>query len=282
MNDNKKANAGLIIGIIALSISIITASVLTYYIIKTNKYIEESYYEDEDYDYWEDDEDYYDEDYYDEEYDDEDYYDEDEEYEENGIQGSTFDLNHIHAEIAYKPIIYLYPTQEQTVSVKLEKPDNITYSYPKYIDGWNVIAQPNGDLKYIDNDRGLYSLYYECNNDIAFRVEKDGFVIKGEDTVSFLEEKLAVLGLTEREAEEFIVYWLPKLEANKYNYIRFATMDEINKNMPIKIEPNPDTIIRVLMTFKGLDKLIEVHEQQLETPERTGFVAVEWGGSEIK
>ena len=34
-----------------------------------------------------------------------------------------------------------------------------------------------------------------------------------------LEEKLAILGLTERESEEFIVYWLPKLEKNKYNYI---------------------------------------------------------------
>ena len=41
------------------------------------------------------------------------------------------------------------------------------------------------------------------------------------------EEKLAILGLNEREAEEFIIYWLPKLESNKYNYIRFATEEEI-------------------------------------------------------
>ena len=52
--------------------------------------------------------------------------------------------------------------------------------------------------------------------------------------------------------------------------------------MPIKINPNPDTIIRVLMKFKGLEKPIEVKEQELKTPERTGFVAVEWGGTEIK
>lgn len=90
------------------------------------------------------------------------------------------------------------------------------------------------------------------------------------------------IGLTEREAEEFIVYWLPKLESNKYNYIRFATLDEINKNMPLEINPNPDTIIRVLMTFKGLENPINVQEQQLETPNRTGFVAVEWGGTEIE
>lgn len=29
-------------------------------------------------------------------------------------------------------------------------------------------------------------------------------------------------------------------------------------------------------------KLLDVEEQKLTTPERTGFVAVEWGGTEIK
>lgn len=52
--------------------------------------------------------------------------------------------------------------------------------------------------------------------------------------------------------------------------------------MPLEFSIEPDTLIRVLMTYKGLDKLIDVEEQQLEIPERTGFVAVEWGGTEIK
>ncbi len=181
-----------------------------------------------------------------------------------------------------KPIMYLYPTEDTEVSVKLLKDENLTCSYPKYNDGWKVLAQSNGNLKDLDTNRQLYSLYYESKNNIEFKVENEGFVVKSEDIVTFLEEKLAVLGLTEREAEEFIVYWLPKLESNKYNYIRFAITDEINENMPLEINPNPDTIIRVLMTFKGLETSIDVQEQQLETPNRTGFVAVEWGGTEIK
>lgn len=51
--------------------------------------------------------------------------------------------------------------------------------------------------------------------------------------------------------------------------------------MPLFITPNPDTIIRVLMTYKKLEYPIEVKEQQLLTPERNGFVAVEWGGTEL-
>lgn len=53
-----------------------------------------------------------------------------------------------------------------------------------------------------------------------------------------MEEKLAILGLNDREAEEFIIYWLPKLQENEYNYTIFASMDEINENMPLGIFPN--------------------------------------------
>ena len=52
--------------------------------------------------------------------------------------------------------------------------------------------------------------------------------------------------------------------------------------MPLEFSVEPDTLIRVMMEFKGLDKPISVEEQQLETPVRTGFVIVEWGGTEIK
>ena len=180
-----------------------------------------------------------------------------------------------------KPIIYIYPETEQEVSVKVGAENRLTCTYPKYNNGWNVIAKPNGDLVDIETGRNLYALYWE-GIDTNAKVEKDGFVVKGEDSIEFLEEKLEILGLNEREAEEFIVYWLPKLEANKYNYIRFETMEEIEQNMPLIIDPVPDTVIRVVMNFKGLNKLIEVEEQKLTTPERKGFTVVEWGGTEIK
>ena len=181
-----------------------------------------------------------------------------------------------------KPIIYLYPPQTIELSIKLGYENKITCSYPQYRTGWNVIAKPTGDLIDLNTNRKLYALYYESEAIYNFEIKKHGFIVKNSDVIGFLEEKLAILGLTEREAEEFIVYWLPKLQKNKYNYIRFATIEEINKNMPIEFSVQPDTLIRVLMTYKGLDKPIDVEEQKLQTPIRTGFVAVEWGGTEIK
>ena len=147
--------------------------------------------------------------------------------------------------LAEKPIIYLYPEKEQEISVTFGKPENLTVTYPKYKDSWNVMARPDGTLTDLSTGRELYSLYYECKNCIPEVDFSEGFVVKGEDSAAFLEEKLEILGLNYKEAEEFIVYWLPRLEANPYNYIRFADKEEIDRLMPLTVTGNPDTTIFV-------------------------------------
>ena len=177
-----------------------------------------------------------------------------------------------------KPMIYIYPEKEMNVSIKLGYSEKLIVSYPKYVNSWNVLASPNGNLKY--NGRNYYGLYWEGKNK-KVQVREDGFVVKGEDIAKFLEDKLEILGLNEREINEFIVYWLPKMEHNKYNYVRFETREEIDNYMPLEVSPKPDTIIRVQMDFKALDNPITVKEQELTKVKRTGYTVVEWGGTEI-
>ena len=181
--------------------------------------------------------------------------------------------------IAAKPIIYLYPIQETQVNVTLWTPEKLLYTYPKYNwEKWrNVIAQPNWDLKDIDTWKKLYALYWEWKSNIETNFD-EGFIVAWKDIIPFLEEKLAILWLNEREAEEFIVYWLPQMEDNKYNLIRFETIEEQDENMPLNITPTPDTVIRVMMDWKAIDEPIDIPEQELTTPERNGFTVVErWG-----
>ena len=178
-----------------------------------------------------------------------------------------------------KPIIYLYPTTETKIHVELWTPQNLSHTYPKYNSEkwWNVIAQPNGDLEDINTWRKLYALYREWRTYGEDNFQ-EWFVVKWEDIIPFLEEKLAILWLNEREAEEFIVYWLPQMEGNEWNLIRFETKAEQDENMPLNITPTPDTVIRVMMDWKVIDEPIDIPEQQLSTPERTGFTVVErWG-----
>lgn len=181
-----------------------------------------------------------------------------------------------------KPIIYIYPQEKMDVSVKLGYPDKLTVTYPQYKDSWEVEAYPNGKLIDKKTNKELYSLFWEGYNTLNNGIKDEGFIVEGKDAYKFLEEKLETLGLNDREAEEFIIYWLPKLQNNKYNYIRFETMEEQDENMPLIISPKPDSVIRINMEYKQLDKKIEIKEQKLTTPERTGFTVVEWGGTILK
>ncbi len=184
--------------------------------------------------------------------------------------------------MAYKPIIYLYPERPTDVTVSLSHPENLTAQYPAYGDGWRVQSQPDGDLVDLASGRDLYALYYESRNQVPATMAADGFVVPGDQTAPFLEGTLARLGLSPRESEEFIVYWLPILQQNPWNYIRFQTPAEIDANQALTITPAPDTTIRVMMTYQPLDAPVQVEPQSLPpTPERVGFVAVEWGGTPI-
>ena len=181
--------------------------------------------------------------------------------------------------VAYKPVIYLYPEEETNVTVKLLLDGKLTCTYPAYNTGWRVSAAPNGTLTDVNGQTYNY-LYWEGETNAQWDMTK-GFCIKGEDTAKFLEEALDKLGLTRREANEFIVYWLPLMAQNPYNIISFQT-DIYTDAAKLEITPAPDTMIRVFMTWKASEDFIALPEQELTAPDRTGFTAIEWGGTEIK
>lgn len=183
-------------------------------------------------------------------------------------------------EATKKPVIYLYPTSEQIVSVKLDYQGKLTCTYPDYKDGWKVKAKPGGTLTNIADNREYSYLFWEGVSNVKWDMSK-GFIVKGNETEKFLQEKLEYLGLTPREYNEFIVYWLPIMQDNKYNLITFAGEDYKN-TAKLKISPQPDSILRIMMVFKSLDKPIEVEEQELKPFTRKGFTVVEWGGTEVK
>jgi hypothetical protein len=101
-------------------------------------------------------------------------------------------------------------------------------------------------------------------------------VAPGSKTGEFLQESLATLGLNPKEINEFIIYWLPEMQDSKFN-IHFAGED-YQQIVPLTIDPVPDTLIRVFMVWKPLRRLWQIEPQFLETPQRTGFTVVEWGG----
>ena len=181
--------------------------------------------------------------------------------------------------VAYKPVIYLYPEEETEVSVKLEVNGGLTCTYPAYQDGWQVTAAPDGTLTDVKGQTYNY-LYWEGITETQWDFSR-GFCVKGEDTAAFLEEALEKLGLNRREANEFIVYWLPLMEENPYNIIAFQT-DVYENAARLEVSPAPDTVIRVFMAWQASDVAVEIPGQELTAPKREGFTLIEWGGTEVE
>ena len=175
-----------------------------------------------------------------------------------------------------KPVIYLYPEEPTQCHVEVGYPQ-FTYTYPAYEDGWNVTAYPDGKLINQKDNSEHYYLFWEGNEKIQWNYS-EGFVIKGEDTESFLREKLSFMGLNPREYNDFITYWVPQMKENPYNLITFAG-EQYEKLAPLTITPKPDSLLRIHMVYKPLTEPVEIQEQKLVPFERKGFAAVEWGGT---
>ena len=178
-----------------------------------------------------------------------------------------------------KPVIYLYPETETRVTVKLDLSGELTCAYPAYDGGWTVTAAPDGTLT-DEHGRTYNYLYWEGEVANEFDFSK-GFCVAGSDTAAFLEDALDRLGLTRREANEFLVYWLPRMQDNPYNLIAFQ-QEAYTESAKLTVSPRPDSVLRVFMAWKPLARPVDIPVQTLPGFERRGFTLVEWGGAEVR
>jgi hypothetical protein len=182
-----------------------------------------------------------------------------------------------------KPAIYLYPAQKQDTEVRLIFDGQLAATYPDYdykIKGWSIVAYPDGKLINKADNREYSYIFWEGIADNSKYDFSTGFIIKGSDTKEFLQSALSKLGLTPKEYNEMIVYWLPKMQNNKYNLIHFAGSEYADRAKLI-ITPKPDSILRVFMVFRALDEYQNIKPQELPNFDRKGFTVVEWGGTEL-
>ena len=183
-----------------------------------------------------------------------------------------------------KPVIYLYPEQETKVNVQLSFNGTLTSTYPTLpSEGWTVTAQPDGTLT-DEEGRSYRYLFWEGVADVDWK-QDSGFLVKAEDTREFLEQSLTQLGLNELEQNDFITYWLPKLEKNGESFVTFAA-EQYTDNAVLTVTPQPDSVLRVQMLISKVDDsnraaFQKLPEQELPRFEREGFVLVEWGGTDL-
>ena len=197
-----------------------------------------------------------------------------------------------HEVLDEKPVVYVYPEEEQGLTMTIDVKGTLDMVYPaperqvQTEEGtrasWTISAAPDGTLTDASG-RTYPSLFWD--GPVSLTSPERGFIVAREDAVPFLEEKLAQLGLSDKEAADFITYWAPRIRANEYTFVSFdassyaqqvtySFADEAGNQVV------PDTFIRVFMTIRAADATEDVTPQVFgPTPTRSGFTAVEWGGA---
>jgi hypothetical protein len=179
-----------------------------------------------------------------------------------------------HQVVVMKPNIYLYPQTARTLSVALEFPlgGSVIQSIPLYSNGWKVNVEPSGKI-----DQQYDYIFYESKNPDAYQYGS-GWIVGKDTLTSFFSNNLLLDGFSEREKDDFIEYWIPRLVDHPYYAIYPQFAGEIEKTIQLKISESPDNMLRLFYIIKGtMNK-----DQTLSVPtipqfKRNGFVVTEWG-----
>ena len=179
-----------------------------------------------------------------------------------------------------KPVVYLYPTKEQEITVKVGADVKISDPYYNPKTGWTAIARPDGQLTV--NGTKFDSLFWEGLGYGAYPEITRGTIVKQQDAVSTIKVQLTQQGLSSKEINDFVDYWQDKLPNKPYIRLTWFNTAQMNQLAPLFVSPRPDTMLRVFLDASGLDNPITIPVQDLTSTPRIGFTVVEWGGLSSK
>ena len=173
-----------------------------------------------------------------------------------------------------KPAIYIYPEENDRFQIKLRLKNGtkITKSIPEYKSSWDVSVEKSGKI-----DSKYDYLFYEASikkiPDISC-----GWCISQKNLRNELDDLLLKIGLNEQETEEFLNYWLNRLQDYKYYKIFPVVNQQLEEYVELEITPPAKTSFRVWFFFQGCDKLEELPSPQINKFVREGTTVIEWGG----
>lgn len=205
-----------------------------------------------------------------------------------------------------KPVMYFYPAKQTEVKVSFRSPMRLDVQIPKYRNGWDILAEPNGmlsDLRQQSNDcfginsntRGSEYALGACNKNqypyiywagqtlnTSYSLPVEGTFVDRNNLSSFLNGTLDYIGFKSNEKQDMLSYWLPEMlsKSSPYYRVSFLQTEDVNKLFPINISPHPDSVYRIFMDWEPLrgKPTYSLHPQNFEKITRKGFFMLEWGG----
>ena len=179
-----------------------------------------------------------------------------------------------------KPVIYFYPETPTNVSVYLNTNELLTHSEPfaGFFSpvSWSFTALPNSTLVFSGVQYPY--VYYETSYLFGGLPLQEGWSVPYDELGGFFDRELPLLGLSEREANEFKEYWLARLPESSYYDVYLVERSAVDSKLALSVSPKPDTVVRVIIGFKPTKAPNQLDAPVVSTPLRKGFTIVEWGG----
>ena len=176
--------------------------------------------------------------------------------------------------LVYKPNIYIYPNEKIELSVKLDFPigGKVVTSIPEYGTGWNILVDASGLI----NDTYSYLFYESTQPDVWQR--NNGWNIQTDKLESFFRNNMTEYGFNGREINDFIEYWIPRLNDYPLYSIYPQTKSIIDDVIQLDFSKQPENIMRLFYFIKGHSQL----QDKLAAPTidnfvREGYSVTEWG-----
>lgn len=177
------------------------------------------------------------------------------------------------------PLIYIYPQKPTAVSVRINSPI-VSSAIPLNNNAWHLAALPDGTLVTIEDGKKYPYIPYEFIRS-DFKRPNKGFVIKGDNVEQFLKDNLwKKLGLKDNEIVDYWIDTKPRIKPSPYYFVSLIDRSEIDRVLPMEINPKPDTIIRNMTYILPLSAPFipqPLEEEKLIAPKRNGFTVLENG-----
>lgn len=178
------------------------------------------------------------------------------------------------------PLIYLYPQSPTPITLKINSP-LISPKLSLNNGYWSTVASPDGTLTTLDGNRYRFIPYEFLRND--FKRPEKGFIVEGNRLEEYLKNELwPKLGLTDKEIEDYWVDTKPRVKSSPYYFVSLIDRSEIDRVLPMEVNPKPDTILRNMTYILPLPSEpaitpVPLENEKLIAPERKGFTVLENG-----
>ncbi|MBK8805626.1 MAG: hypothetical protein IPO21_02805 [Bacteroidales bacterium] len=173
-----------------------------------------------------------------------------------------------------KPNIYIYPSEQIDLTVKLNFPmgGKVVASIPDYGKGWNITVDTSGMIN------NTYSfLFYESKQPDIWQ-RSYGWNVQTDKLESFFRQNMTDYGFKGREIEDFIEYWIPRLNDYTSYSIYPQTQSLIEEVIQLDFSKQPENILRLFYVVEGSNQLKDnLTIPTIDSFKREGYFATEWG-----